>query len=88
MNTTKKSTKGASDFHAGRFLSDVMHEAGHDTKWLASQARMDEDALIDLLNQPNMEAGLFVRMGMPMEPLFMQRVDEMIFGERKVWPVA
>ena len=88
MNTTKKSTKGASDFHAGRFLSDVMHEAGHDTKWLASQARMDEDVLIDLLNQPNMEAELFVRMGIPLEPLFFQRVDEMVFGTHPARPMA
>ena len=29
--------------------------------------------------QPNMDAELFVRMGMPMEPLFMRRVDEMVF---------
>ena len=28
-------------------------------------------------------AKLFVRIGMPMEPLFMRRVDEVIFGKAK-----
>ena len=33
--------------------------------------------------QPNMDAELFVRIGKPMDPLFMQRVDEMVFGAAK-----
>ena len=33
-----------------------------------------------LLEQPNMDAELFVRLGMPLEPLFLQRVHEVIFG--------
>lgn len=28
-----------------------------------------------------MDGELFVRLGMPMQPLFMQRLDEMIFGK-------
>jgi hypothetical protein len=30
--------------------------------------------------QSNMDAELFVRLGKPMEPLFLQRMHEMIFG--------
>ena len=30
-----------------------------------------------------MDSELFVRIGKPMDPLFMQRVHEEIFGERK-----
>lgn len=69
-----------SDFHAGHFLRQLLQEQGHDVPWLA--ARTDTDALDLLLEQADMDAKLFVRIGKPMEPLFMQRVDEMIFGSK------
>lgn len=70
------------DFHAGRFLRETLDGSGHDVLWLAARLGMAQAELEALLAQPNMDAELFVRMGLPMEPLFMQRVDEMIFGSK------
>ena len=78
----KKNENRFDEFHAGHFLRDVMLEEGRDVAWLASRTGRDVAFLEDLLEQPNLDAELFVRMGMPMEPLFMQRVDEMIFGSK------
>ena len=69
-------------FHAGHFLRDLLQEEGHDMGWLANRLSMPLEILDCILEQPNMDAELFVRIGHPMQPLFMQRVDEMIFGER------
>jgi len=69
------------DFHAGHFLRELLLEEGHDVSWLADRTDSDMEALESLLEQPNMDAELFVRIGKPMEPLFMQRVDEMVFGK-------
>lgn len=77
-----------SDFHAGNFLRDILREEGHDLDWLAARTKVPVEILDCILVQPNMDAELFVRIGKPMEPLFLQRVDEMIFGERKARPVA
>ena len=74
-----------SDFHAGRFLRQLLQEQGHDVPWLAARTDSDTEALEILLEQPNMEAEIFVRLGMPMDPLFMQRVDEMVFGAAKTY---
>ena len=43
--------------------------------------------LLAPLGQPNMDAELFVRIGLPLQPLFMQRVHESIFGEKPAEPV-
>ena len=72
------------DFHAGHFLRDLLQEEGHDVAWLAQQTGRNVAFLEDLLEQSNMDAELFVRMGKPMEPLFLQRVHEMIFGRETV----
>ena len=72
------------DFHAGNFLRGIMQEEGHDLAWLAASLHMPTEILSCILTQPNMDAELFVRIGKPMEPLFMQRVDEMVFGEQTV----
>ena len=72
-----------SDFHAGHFLRDLLHEQGHDVVWLAAQAGMEQPVLATLLEQPNMEAELFVRMGLPMQPLFFKRIDELVLGAGK-----
>ena len=68
------------DFHAGWFLRKTLDVSGHDVLWLAARVGMVQAELEALLAQPNMDAELFVRLGLSMEPLFMQRVDEMIFG--------
>ena len=70
------------DFHAGHILRSLLQEQGHDVPWLAAQTGYDVTMLEALLDQPNMDAMLFVRLGMPMQPQFMQRIDEMIFGKR------
>lgn len=70
------------DFHAGRFLCDVLQEEGHDKAWLADRLNIPLDIFKCILEQPNMDAELFVRIGMPLEPLFLQRVDEVIFGNK------
>ena len=74
---------GFSDFHAGNFLRGILQEEGHDLAWLAASTKVPAEILDCILAQPNMDAELFVRMGMPMEPLFMRRVHEMIFGKRQ-----
>ena len=79
-----KGNTAVPSFHAGRFLRDVLQECGHDEAWLAAHTHKDLPFVEHLLEQPNMDAELFVRMGMPMEPLFMQRVDEMVFGRQPV----
>lgn len=70
------------DFHAGNFLRDVLQEEGHDLAWLAASTRVPVEILDCILSQSNMDAELFVRLGMPLQPLFMQRVDEMVLGNR------
>ena len=76
------------DFHAGHFLRELLQEQGHDVAWLAARTGKEVAWLEHLLEQPNMDAELFVRMGLPLQPLFMQRVDEVIFGENPVIPQA
>ena len=75
-------------FHAGNFLRNILQEEGHDMAWLAASLHMPTEILDCILTQPNMDAELFVRLGLPMEPLFMQRVDEMIFGKRHLESVS
>ena len=75
------SFNNGSDFHAGRFLSDVMQAAGRDVAWLSAQTGMDEQALEALLAKPNMDARLFVEVGEKIDPLFFQRLDETILGQ-------
>ena len=71
-------------FHAGHFLRDLLQEEGHDMAWLASNIGVAPEILNCILEQRNMDAELFVRLGMPMEPLFMRRVHEVIFGKEVV----
>ena len=71
-----------SDFHTGRFLRELMEEEGHDTLWLSGQTGIGMDVIEGLFGQMNMDAELFVRLGQPLNPLFLQRVDEMIFGSK------
>lgn len=73
---------GFSDFHAGNFLRDILREEGHDLDWLAASLHMPTEILDCILSQSNMDAELFVRFGMPLQPLFMQRVEEVIFGKQ------
>ena len=75
-------------FHAGHFLRGLLEEQGHDAAWLASRTGHDPKWVANLLEQPNMDAMLFVRMGRPLEPLFMRRVNEMVFGNEMVKPMA
>jgi hypothetical protein len=73
---------GFSDFHAGNFLRDILREEGHDLAWLAASTKVPVEILDCILSQSNMDAELFVRFGMPLQPLFMQRVEEAIFGKQ------
>ena len=70
------------DFHAGNFLRGIMQEEGHDLAWLAASLHMPTEILSCILTQPNMDAELFVRIGLPLQPLFMQRVEEAMFGKQ------
>lgn len=85
---------GANDFNrfakfdAGLFLRQLLQEEGHDLAWLAASTKVPAEILDCILAQPNMDAELFVRLGKPMEPLFLQRVHETIFGDDTVRPVA
>ena len=68
-------------FLNGDFLRQLLQEESHDVSWLALHTGRDVAILESLLEQPNMDAELFVRIGLPLQPLFMQRVDEAIFGK-------
>ena len=70
------------DFHAGHFLCNILQEEGHDVPWLADRLHMPVEILDCILSQSNMDGELFVRLGMPLQPLFMQRVHESIFGQQ------
>lgn len=80
----QKKIQDSVGFHAGHFLRSILQEGGHDVPWLAARTGREIAVLDTLLEQPNMDAELFVRLGLPLEPLFMQRVDEMIFGKQLV----
>ena len=71
-------------FDAGLFLRQLLQEEGHDLAWLAASTKVPIEILDCILSQRNMDAELFVRLGLPLEPLFMQRVDEMIFGKQPI----
>jgi hypothetical protein len=78
----QKEIKSFEDFHAGHSLHEIMQEEGHDMAWLAQHTGRDIMFLQALLEQPDMDAELFVRIGKPLEPLFLQRMHEVIFGEQ------
>ena len=67
-------------FHAGRFLQECLQECGFSVEWLAQHTGRDVEAIEDLFAKSNMDAELFVRMGMPMGDAFFNRVHEEIFG--------
>lgn len=81
MKRRKMNDAVDTDFHAGQFLRELLQEQGHDVPWLAARTDSDTDALDLLLEQADMDAKLFVSLGLPLQPLFLQRVDEMIFGK-------
>ena len=82
INGCCKGDAAMGDFHAGHFLCNILQEEGHDLAWLAASTRVPVEILDCILSQSNMDAELFVRLGMPMQPLFMQRVHESIFGSK------
>ena len=88
MKRRKMNDAVDTDFHAGQFLREVMRASGHDEVWLSIQTGMDQKALEALLNQSNMDARLFVEVGEQMQPLFFQRVEEMIFGKGRLEPMS
>lgn len=65
-------------FHAGRFLTQLLDGSGHDMEWLAGQIRVGIGELEALLCQPNMDAELFVRLGLPFGPVFFDKLDRLI----------
>ena len=69
------------EFHAGRFLRETLDDSGHTLAWLAARTGMTHAELAALFAMPNMDAELFVRIGLPMGQIFKQRVHEMIFGK-------
>lgn len=71
-------------FDAGLFLRQLLQEEGHDLAWLAASTKVPIEILDCILSQRNMDAELFVRIGLPMQPLFLERVDEMIFGKQPI----
>lgn len=70
------------DFHAGHFLEECLRCSGFDVKWLASKTNKDEKALMELFAMPNMDAELFIDIGMPMGAVFFDRMHEEIFREK------
>lgn len=82
MKRRKMNDAVDTDFHAGHFLRQLLQEQGHDVPWLAARTDSDTDTLDLLLEQADMDAKLFVSLGLPLQPLFMQRVDEVIFGSK------
>lgn len=68
------------DFHAGHFLRDMVARSGHDVAWLSAKTGRKESEIERLFLQPNMDATLFVSMGLPLGNVFYDRVHEMVFG--------
>ena len=67
------------DFHAGRFLQGCLQESGFDEAWLAQHTDSDVEAIEVLLTRRNMDAELFVRLGMPIGAVFWNRLHELLF---------
>ena len=72
------------DFHAGRFLQRCLQESGFDEAWLAQHTESDVEAIEVLFTKPNMDAELFVSMGMPMGAAFWEPLHASIFHGEKV----
>ena len=68
-----------SAFHAGHFLQQCLQASGHSMEWLARTTDSDIEAVETLFEMVNMDAELFVRMGMPMGNDFYDRVHKEIF---------
>jgi len=76
----KKGTNNLSNtFHAGHLLQQCLQASGHSMEWLARTTDSDIEAVETLFEMVNMDAGLFVRMGMPMGNDFYDRVHKEIF---------
>ncbi|MBO6024498.1 MAG: hypothetical protein J6P83_06560 [Bacteroidales bacterium] len=67
--------------NAGKFLQDELAKSGHDVAWLAEQTGKDQAFLEDLFKQSNMDAELFVRMGLPFGDPFFESLHMAIFGK-------
>ena len=67
------------DFHAGHFLQGCLQESGFDEAWLAQHTDSDVEAIEVLLTRRNMDAELFVRLGMPIGAVFWNRLHELLF---------
>lgn len=65
--------------NAGKFLQDELAKSGHDVAWLAEQTGREPAFLEDLFKQSNMDAELFVRMGLPLGDPFFASLHALIF---------
>ena len=70
------------DFHAGRFLEECLRCSGFSVEWLAEKTNSDVTALEMLFAQPNMDAELFIDIGIPMGAVFFDRMHEEIFRDK------
>ena len=71
-----------SDFHAGQFLKTELAKSGHDVAWLATQSGMKPEDMESLLQQPNMDAELFVRVGHHLGESFFASLNALIFKDK------
>ncbi|MBO6023927.1 MAG: hypothetical protein J6P83_03640 [Bacteroidales bacterium] len=65
--------------NAGKFLQDELAKSGHDVAWLAEQTGKEQAFLEELFKQSNMDAELFVRMGLPLGDPFFASLHALIF---------
>lgn len=68
-----------SDFHAGHFLQECLRRSGFNVEWLASKTDRNVAQIEALFAQPNLDAELFVKIGMPMGNSFFDPLHEIIF---------
>ena len=75
----KKQPYQSDILNAGKFLQDELAKSGHDVAWLAEQTGKDQAFLEDLFKQSNMDAEMFVRMGLPLGDPFFASLHALIF---------
>ena len=82
LKMNKSKAHNPSTFHAGQFLKTELAKSGHDVAWLAEQSGMAQEEMENLLQQSNMDAELFVRVGHHLGESFFASLNALIFKDK------
>ncbi len=69
------------EFHAGKFLLKEMIGMNHDVEWLSAHSGYDVEFLLQLFQQSNMDALLFVKIGNAIGPAFFKDLNRLMFPD-------